>query len=236
MLSIIPKASPRPANAKVQERQIQISDRERGAWAKAINAHFAARFSRDRTARPDRARRKNRRRNPPDFRRRLKLYRVHVQMPAHSVRGRAVQRVAPFTQERLQPRSRARLQQDLRALHSGESREGHGRGIEHGDRGAPLRRAPDRRAQEAQRANRVAAFRAQRRFENEGRKSRLATLGEQAPREPRVVVAHKGLVKRMVRVAGLDQYFARQVRTAGTPRYLLQLSKGPLARPIVARE
>src|SRR5213079_1212277 len=91
-------------------------------------------------------------------------------------------------------------------------------------------------SQEPQRANRVAAFRAQRSFENEGRKSRLATLGEQAPREPRVVMAHKGLVKRMVRVAGLDQYFARQVRTAGTPRYLLQLGKGPLARPIVARE
>jgi len=35
------------------------------------------------------------------------LYRVHVQMPAHSVRGRAVQQVTPFTQERLQAWSRA---------------------------------------------------------------------------------------------------------------------------------
>src|SRR5207302_1669755 len=56
------------------------SDRERRAWAKAISAHSAARSSRDRTARPDRARRKKRRRNPPDFRRWLKLYRVYVEV------------------------------------------------------------------------------------------------------------------------------------------------------------
>src|SRR6266571_9160594 len=40
----------------------------------------------------------------------------------------------------------------------------------------------------------------------------------------------------MLRVAGLDQYLARQVRASGASGDLLQLSKGPLARPIVARE
>src|SRR6266850_2137040 len=108
-------------------------------WAKAINVHSAARFSRDRTARPDRASRKNRRRNPPDFRRRSKLYRIHVQMPAHSVRRHSVEGIAPFREECLQARPRARLHEHLCALHARESRERHRHRIEHGDRGAPVR-------------------------------------------------------------------------------------------------
>ena len=41
-------------------------------WAKATNAHSAARSSRDRTARPGRASRRSARRNPPDLRRRFR--------------------------------------------------------------------------------------------------------------------------------------------------------------------
>ncbi len=99
-----------------------------------------------------------------------------------------------------------------------------------------MRRAPDRRAQEAQRANRVAAFRAQHRFENEGRKSRFPALREHAFCEPRVVIAHERLVQRMLGITRLDQHLARQIRASGASCYLLQLGKGPLARPIVARE
>src|SRR6267154_5795429 len=142
-------------------------------WAKAINARSAARSSRDRTARPDHASRKDRRRNPPDFRGRSKLYRIHVQMPAHSVRRHAVEGIAPFREERLQARPGARLHEHLRALHARESRERHRHRIEHGDRGAPARRLVDGRSEEALRAKLIGAFRAQCSFENEWRKPRL---------------------------------------------------------------
>src|SRR5262252_2715332 len=87
-------------------------------WAKATNAPSAARSSRDRTARPGRARGRRRRRNPPECGR-LELDRIHVQVPAHAVRGQPVEDLAPLRKERLQPRSRARLQQRLRPFHSG---------------------------------------------------------------------------------------------------------------------
>ena len=74
------------------------------------------------------------------------------------------------------------MQQNLRALYSRESRERHRRGIEHGDRAPPLRRAPNRRAQEALCARLVAAFGAQRSFENERRKPGLPPLRKHADR------------------------------------------------------
>src|SRR6267143_6817526 len=139
MASIIPGAPPGPTMRRYNRGLNQISDGERRAWAKAINAHSAARSSRDRTARTDRARRKKRRRNPPDFRRRSKLYRIYVEMPAHSVRGHAIEGIAPFREEPLQARPRARLHEHLCTLHTGEPRERHRHRIEHGDRGTPLR-------------------------------------------------------------------------------------------------
>src|SRR6267143_2570709 len=145
MASIIPGAPPGPTMRRYNRGLNQISDGERRAWAKAINAHSAARSSRDRTARPGRASRKKRRRNPPDFRGRSKLYRIYVEMPAHSVRRHAVESIAPFREERLQARPRARLHEHLCALNARESRERHGDRIEHGDRGAPVRRLVDGR-------------------------------------------------------------------------------------------
>ena len=40
----------------------------------------------------------------------------------------------------------------------------------------------------------------------------------------------------MLGIARLDQHLARQIRASGASGDLLQLCKGPLARPIVARE
>ena len=124
----------------------------------------------------------------------------------------------------------------MRALYSRESRERHRRGIEHGDRAPPLRRAPDRRAQEALRARLVAAFGAQRGFENERRKPGLPPLRKHALCESRVVMAHERLIQGMLGIARLDQDLAREIRASGSSRDLLQLRKGPLARTIIARE
>src|SRR6267378_945680 len=125
--------------AQVEYRLPQSSNMDFRTWAKAINAHSAAKSSKGRTARLDRVRRKNPRRDLPDFRRRSKLYRVYVEMPAHSVRGHAVEGIAPFREERLQARPRARLHEHLCALRTREPRERHRYRIEHGDRSAPVR-------------------------------------------------------------------------------------------------
>src|SRR5262245_18094060 len=90
-------------------------------WAKATSEHFAARSSRGRMARRGLASRRKRRRSRRSAA--LELDRIDIEVPAHSARRKPVERLAPLRKKSLETRPRSRLQQRLRALHSGEPRE-----------------------------------------------------------------------------------------------------------------
>ena len=78
-------------------------------------------------------------------------------------------------------------------------------------------------------------FRAQRGFENEGRKARRAPLFELRLGKAGEVMAREGGKERMARIAGLDEHLAGTLPAPGASGDLSKHRKQPLGCPVVGR-
>ncbi|NKG01704.1 hypothetical protein GO287_03648 [Ralstonia solanacearum] len=93
-----------------------------------------------------------------------------------------------------------------------------------------------RGAEEFQRARQLAVLGGQQRLVGERRQAGLLALAQQLAREAGVIVPHQRQQGGGIRVAGLDQHFARQPGAAGAPGHLHQRGEQVLAGTEVVAE
>src|SRR3954467_7437287 len=165
----------------------------------------------------------------------VELDRIDVDVPAHCALLLLKKMFGQSAEEALKRRPRGGLHHELRALEAGAPRDDMRHRVEHGELRGNLD-AGRGFAQEAHGGVELWRLGAQRRFEDERRKSAAAAIGELRRGEAGEVMARERGEQRMRRIASLHEHFAELLAASGTTGDLHQNGEQPLGRPIVGRQ